>query len=93
MLERPDVDFHHPRAGALRVDEQADVDAVAVLEGQLQQQRSPRRDDAAQGLAQVRELGEEDLQHRLGRELGDTPAAAAEAGLDEVSLALLQRAR
>ena len=91
VFERADVHLGQPRAGAVGVDEQADVDAVAVLERQLLQQRAPGRDDAAQRLAEAGQFGEEDLEHGLGGELGDAAAAAAEARLHEVGLAALQR--
>ena len=82
--ERADVDLGQARATAISVDEQADVGAVIGLEIKLGQQRAARRDDQAQRLAEMRQLGEEDLQPRLGREFGNAPTAAAETGFDKV---------
>ena len=65
VLQRTDVDLGQPRAGAVGVDEQADVDAVASLEAQCLEQarRAPR--SARPGAA------------RSGRSRERTPSASA----------------
>ena len=57
------------------VDQQAELDAVAAGEAELLEDPAVRRRLAGQGLAHPGELGEEQLEHGPGHQLGD-PAAA-----------------
>jgi hypothetical protein len=57
------------------VDEQAELDAVAVGEPDLLEDPAMRRRLAGQRLAYLGELGEEQLEHRSGHQLGDAAPA------------------
>ena len=57
------------------VDQQAELDAVAAGEAQLLEDPAVGRRLAGQGLAHPGQLGEEELEHGTGHQLGD-PAAA-----------------
>ncbi len=57
-----------------QVDEQPELDAVAAGEAELLEDPAVGRRLAGQRLAHPRELGEEELEHGAGHELGDPPA-------------------
>ena len=63
----------------VRVDQQADVDAVSGRERQLLEQLTPRGDLAGERLPDRRQIGIEQVQQRAGGELGD-PATAVRNG-------------
>ena len=76
-MRSPEVDLGQAvRPEALRhVDQQSELDAVAAGEAELLEDPAVRRRLAGQRLAHPGELGEEQLEHGPGHELGD-PAAA-----------------
>ena len=84
VLDVTDVDLQQPRADGGGVDQQADVDAVIVLEAQLEQEFLADGDDAAQRLFEVRDFREVGAQQRPRGEDGDAAGASREAGFDEV---------
>ena len=82
QLEERQVVAHEHEAGG--VDEDADVDAVVVLEAQCLEQRSPRRHDAAQRLVEFRKFWKIGAQERLRREHCHSPAAPLKSSLHQV---------
>ncbi len=84
VLEVTDIDFGDAGSGEVGVDEEGEVDTVIGLEAELFEEASLDGDDAAEGLGERGDFGEEGLEQGAGRQRGDAAGAAAEAGLDEV---------
>src|SRR3989442_809547 len=93
MLDSSNRHFNDPSPGSSRVDQQADIDAVIVLEAKLAQQTAPGRNNSAKRLREICKLWKVGPKQRSRGKRRHASAASAEACLHKVRLIGKQRPR
>ena len=92
ILHFADADLFDPGPDLVHIDEQADIDAIVVIEFYLLKDRLFPGDHPAKRLAEFKQVGEEEFQHRLDKDLSDAACGAFKIRFHKVGFIFMRGA-
>src|ERR1700722_15036285 len=93
ILRFADTDFFDPGPDLVHIDEQADIDAIVIIELYLLKDGLFPGDHPAERLAEFEQVREEEFEHRLDEDLGDAARGAFKIRFHKVGLIFYERRR